>query len=59
MKRLTTRLDDHIEVKGCTTRYGTQERPGAYLHNAIVRLAEIEAILGDEYDLDQLRKLVR
>lgn len=42
MERLTERVGEFIRIKGCKTLYASEERKGAYLYNAIVRLAKYE-----------------
>lgn len=59
MERLTERYRDYIRIKGCSTLYSREERKGANTSNAIVRLAAIEDILGEDYDLDRLQELVK
>ena len=54
MERLTERVGEFIRIKGCKTLYGGKERKGAYLYNAIVRLAEYE----DLGQIAHLRELV-
>lgn len=54
MERLTERVGEYIRIKGCKTLYASEERKGAYLYNAIVRLAEYE----DLGPIDHLRELV-
>lgn len=49
MKRLTERLENGV----INVKYASQHE------TAIHRLVTIEDILGDEYDLDRLRELVR
>lgn len=49
MKRLTERLENGV----INVKYASQHE------TAIHRLVTIEDILGDEYDLDQLRELVQ
>ncbi|MFQ7138903.1 hypothetical protein [Evtepia sp.] len=49
MKRLTERLENGV----INVKYASQHE------TAIHRLAAIEDILGDEYDLDRLRELVQ
>lgn len=49
MERLTERLENGV----INVKYATQHE------TAIHRLASIEDILGDEYDLDRLRELVQ
>lgn len=44
MERLTERVGKYIRIKGCSTLYASKERKGAYLCNAIVRLAEYEDV---------------
>ena len=44
MERLTERVGEFIRIKGCKTLYASEERKGAYLNNAIVRLAEYEDV---------------
>lgn len=54
MERLTERVGEFIRIKGCKTLYASEERKGAYLCNAIVRLAEYE----DLGQIDHLQELV-
>lgn len=49
MERLTERLENGV----INVRYATEHE------TAIHRLASIEDILGDEYDLDELREMVQ
>ena len=49
MKRLTERWENGV----INVRYATEHE------SAIHRLASIEDILGDEYELDEIRKVVR
>lgn len=42
MERLTQRIDGYLNIWGRTALYEAVERPGAYLNNAIVRLAAYE-----------------
>lgn len=42
MERLTQRIDGYLNICGRTALYEAVERPGAYLNNAIVRLAAYE-----------------
>lgn len=44
MERLTERVGEFIRIKGCKTLYASEERKGAYLYNAIVRLAKYEDV---------------
>nr|DAW55830.1 MAG TPA: hypothetical protein [Caudoviricetes sp.] len=44
MERLTERVGEFIRIKGCSTLYSDKKRKGAYLYNAIVRLAEYEDV---------------
>lgn len=45
MDRLTEHDGEYIHIKGCKTLYASEERKGAYLYNAIVRLAEYEDVM--------------
>ena len=63
MDRLTYRTVcgfAHIDYSGCHFADGTIDKlaESARLQEAIERLAEIEDILGEDYDLDRLRELV-
>lgn len=42
MDRLTEKYRGYIRIKGCTSLYKNEKRKGAFLQNAIVRLAEYE-----------------
>mgnify|MGYP001106602380 CR=1 FL=1 len=44
MERITERVGDYVQVKGCKSLYPNTERPGAPASNAIVRLAAYEDI---------------
>lgn len=42
MKRLTERQGKYVLIDGCRSLYPNNKRKGAYLNNAIIRLAEYE-----------------
>lgn len=44
MERITERVGDYVQIKGCKSLYPNAERPGAPASNAIVRLAAYEDI---------------
>lgn len=56
MKRLTGRRDGRAYIVGCPD-FALPKIAGLIIQQAVDRLAAIEDILGDEYDLDRLRKL--
>lgn len=55
MERLTERYRDYIRIKGCTTLYADGERKGAYLNNAVVRLAAYEDTWMEPDDIESLK----
>lgn len=55
MERLTERYRDYIRIKGCTTLYSREERKGACLNNAIVRLAAYEDTWMEPDDIESLK----
>ena len=66
MKRLTKRLEDEqavMDCTGCPESWNTNpvgKCTALYCRNMLKdRLAAIEDILGDEYDLDRLRELAQ
>ena len=66
MKRLTKRLEDGqavMDCTGCPESWNTNpvgKCTALYCRNMLKdRLASIEDILGDEYELDRLRELVK
>ena len=58
MKRLTGRRDGHTYIVGCPD-FALPKIAGLIIQQTVDRLAAIEDILGDEYDLDRLRELVQ
>lgn len=56
MKRLTGRRDGRAYIVGCPD-FALPKIAGLIIQQTVDRLAAIEDILGDEYDLDRLRKL--
>ena len=56
MERLTKRVGKHTVIIGCPN-FALPKIAGLIIQQAVDRLAAIEDILGDEYDLDRLRKL--
>lgn len=58
MKRLTGRRDGHTYIVGCPD-FALPKIAGLIIQQAVDRLAAIEDILGDEYDLDRLRELAQ
>lgn len=56
MKRLTGRRDGRAYIVGCPD-FALPKIAGLIIQQTVDRLAAIEEILGDEYDLDRLRKL--
>ena len=55
MERLSERCGDYIRIKGCSTLYADEERKGAYLNNAIVRLAVYEDTWMEPDDIESLK----
>ena len=55
MKRLTGRRDGRAYIVGCPD-FALPKIAGLIIQQTVHRLASIEDILGDEYDLDELRK---
>lgn len=58
MERLTGRRDGHAYIVGCPD-FVLPKIAGLIIQQTVDRLATIEDILGDDYDLDHLRKLVQ
>lgn len=56
MERLTKRVGKHTVIIGCPN-FALPKIAGLIIQQAVDRLAAIEDILGDEYDLDRLREL--
>ena len=56
MKRLTGRRDGRAYIVGCPD-FALPKIAGLIIQQTVDRLAAIEDILGDEYDLDRLREL--
>lgn len=56
MKRLTGRRDGRAYIVGCPD-FALPKIVGLIIQQTVDRLAAIEDILGDEYDLDRLREL--
>ena len=57
MKRLTGRRDGRAYIIGCPD-FALPKIAGLIIQQVVDRLAAIEDILGDEYELDRLRELV-
>lgn len=57
MKRLTGRRDGRTYIVGCPN-FALPKIVGLIIQQTVDRLAAIEDILGDDYDLDRLRELV-
>ena len=55
MERLTERYRDYIRIKGCSTLYSREERKGACLNNAVVRLAAYEDTWMEPDDIESLK----
>ena len=55
MKRMTGRRDGHTYIVGCPD-FALPKIAGLIIQQTVNRLAAIEDILGDDYDLDELRK---
>ena len=58
MKRLTGRRDERTYIIGCPD-FALPKIAGLIIQQTVDRLAAIEDILGDEYDLDELREMVQ
>ena len=58
MKRLTGRRDGRAYIVGCP-EFALPKIAGLIIQQTVNRLAAIEDVLGDEYDLDRLRELVQ
>lgn len=58
MKRLTGRKDGRAYIVGCPD-FAPHKIAGLIIQQTVDRLATIEDILGDDYDLDRLRELVK
>lgn len=58
MERLTGRRDGHAYIVGCPD-FALPKIAGLIIQQTVDRLAAIEDILGDEYDLGRLRELAR
>ena len=56
MKRLTGRRDGRAYIVGCPD-FALPKIAGLIIQQTVDRLAAIEDILGDEYDLDRLREI--
>ena len=57
MERLTGRRDGRAYIVGCPD-FALPKIAGLIIQQTVDRLATIEDILGDEYDMDRLRELV-
>lgn len=57
MKRLTGRRDGRAYIVGCPD-FALPKIAGLIIQQTVDRLADIEDILGDDYDLDRLKVLV-
>lgn len=57
MRTLTGRRDGRAYIIGCPD-FALPKIAGLIIQQAVNRLAAIEDILGDEYELDRLRELV-
>ena len=55
MERLTGRRDGRAYIVGCPD-FALPKIAGLIIQQTVDRLAAIEDILGDEYDLDELSK---
>ena len=55
MERLTERYKGYIRIKGCSTLYANEERKGACLNNAVVRLAAYEDTWMEPDDIESLK----
>ena len=58
MERLTGRRDRRAYIVGCPD-FALPKIVGLIIQQTVDRLAAIEDILGDEYDLDELREMVQ
>ena len=58
MKRLTGRRDGRAYLIGCPD-FELPKIAGLIIQQAVDRLAAIEDILGDEYELEEIRKAIR
>ena len=58
MERLTGRRDGRTYIVGCPD-FALPKIVGLIIQQTVDRLAAIEDILGDEYDLDELREMVQ
>lgn len=58
MKRLTGRRDERTYIIGCPD-FALPKIAGLIIQQTVDRLAAIEDILGDEYDLDLVQKLIQ
>ena len=58
MERLTGRRDGRTYIVGCPD-FALPKIAGLIIQQTVDRLAAIEDILGDEYDLDRLRELAQ
>lgn len=58
MERLTGRRDGRAYIVGCPD-FALPKIAGLIIQQTVDRLAAIEDILGDEYDLDRLRELAQ
>lgn len=56
MERLTGRRDGRAYIVGCPD-FALPKIAGLIIQQTVDRLATIEDILGDEYDLDRLSEL--
>ena len=58
MKRLTGRRDGRAYIVGCPD-FALPKIAGLIIQQTVDRLAAIEDILGDEYDLDELKEVIQ
>ena len=58
MKRLTGRKDGRAYIIGCPD-FALPKIAGLIIQQTVDRLAAIEDILGDEYDLDELKEVIQ
>ena len=58
MKRLTGRKDGRAYIIGCPD-FALPKIAGLIIQQTVDRLAAIEDILGDDYDLDELKEMVQ
>ena len=58
MKRLTGRRDGHAYLIGCPD-FELPKIAGLIIQQAVDRFAAIEDILGDEYELDDLKAALK